>query len=95
MGMEFPVLCDRIDCRSTVFNSNVLLVADQFDKIKSAGVNLFRVNMTDESFEDIREIVNLHAELLKNKTKISEKYSSTIEKIKEKGFTKGHYFRGV
>ncbi|MCX7708888.1 MAG: DUF3656 domain-containing protein [Clostridia bacterium] len=95
MGMEFPVLCDPIDCRSVVFNSNVLLVPEYLNKIRSAGVNTFRMNITDEKNDEIRDIIALHKDILKSGKSAMDKHRQLIEKIRDKGFTKGHYFRGV
>lgn len=95
MGAKFPVLCDRIDCRSTIFNSNVLLLEENIDKIKDAGVDMIRLNFTDETFEDMVGIVNMHKDLSVSGKKVLESHRKLIDRIKKQGFTKGHYFRGV
>ncbi|MCX8130801.1 MAG: U32 family peptidase [Clostridia bacterium] len=95
MGMEFPVLCDRIDCRSVILNSNVLFVPDSLDKISKSGVDSIRLNFTDEQPDDIYEIIRMHRDVLSHGISAAERYSSLIRTIKEKGFTKGHFFRGV
>lgn len=94
MGMEFPVICDRIDCRSTILNSNVLLLVDSFEKLKKSGIDLFRLNFYHENDKDIEDIINIHWNLLNDKA-IQGKYNKIISDIKDGGFTKGHYFRGV
>ena len=96
MGMEFPLLCDKIDCRSTIFNSNVLLTLESLDQIRDSGVDRVRIDITDEGFDETAEIVNMHREAVKNGyARAAGKYGSLIERIKSRGFTKGHYFRGV
>lgn len=93
--MEFPVLCDRIDCRSTIFNSNVLFIPDSIDRVMSSGVDILRLNVTDEAPDELKEILDMHRDVIRKGTGALKKYGDSIEAIKAKGFTKGHYFRGV
>lgn len=94
-GMEFPVLCDRIDCRSVILNSNVLFTLDSLNKIAAAGVDILRFNMSDETEGEMAELLEMHREALRKGPTVLERHSEAIERIKSKGFTKGHYFRGV
>ncbi|MDP4093764.1 MAG: DUF3656 domain-containing protein [Bacillota bacterium] len=94
-GMEFPVVCDRIDCRSTILNANLLFIADSFKDIKEWGVDYIRLNISDEKTEEIYDLAALHRYALENGGKLPDKYKNLIDKIKSFGFTKGHYFRGV
>jgi putative protease len=94
-GIEFPVMCDRTDCRSTILNSSVMFVPGQLEEIKNSGVNIARLCIYDEKWEDIEEIVRLHKSLLNNGEDAAGKYENAIEKIKSKGFNKGHLLRGV
>ncbi|MCX7749508.1 MAG: U32 family peptidase [Clostridia bacterium] len=94
-GMHFPVLCDKTDCRSMILNSKVLFLPDDLDKMKTSGLDALRMNFVDESLEEIYEIVALHRALLEETVDHYGKYTNVVERIKEKGFTKGHYFRGV
>jgi len=95
MGEKFPVICDRIDCRSTVFNSKVLLMEENIDKIKDAGVDIIRLNFTDETAEEMNGIVNLHRDLIESGKKALNSHGELIDRLKKRGFTRGHYFRGV
>lgn len=95
MGMEFPVVCDRTDCRCTIFNANTVLVAEQLDRIRTSGVDLLRLNVTDEKFSDIKGIVSLHKEIMQSGKAISKESINMLNKIRDRGFTKGHFFRGV
>ncbi len=95
MGAIFPVVCDKVDCRSTVFNSNVLLLEESIDKIKQAGVDIIRLNFTDETYDEMLEIADMHRALAEKGRGALGKYSRLIDRIKKRGFTKGHYFRGV
>ena len=90
---EFLVMCDCVDCRSTIFNSNVIFAPDLLAQVSKSEVQYIRLNFVDESAEEIYDIVNLHKSIVENKS-YSEK-DKLIEKIKAKGFTKGHLQRGV
>jgi len=89
----FLLKCDCVDCRSTIFNSNVIFAPDLLGQIGKSGVQYIRLSFVDESAEEIYDIVNLHRSIVENKN-FSEK-ERLIEKIKAKGFTKGHLQRGV
>ena len=92
-GAEFLVKCDCLDCRSTIYNSNVIFAPDLIGQVIKTGVQYVRLSFVDESAEEIYDIVNLHRSIVENKT-YSEK-EKIIDKIKGKGFTKGHLQRGV
>ena len=95
MGVEFPVACDRIDCRSTVYNSNVILVIESLDKLRNAGIDMIRLNFTDEKIGEIEDIIEMHRNVLKNGAGEVKRYDDLVNRIRDRGFTKGHYFRGV
>jgi putative protease len=95
MGMTFPVNCDNIDCRSIIFNSNVLFIPESLKRLRQSGINTIRLNITDEKPELIRELVRLYRTAADSFDEASSKYSGLIASIKEKGFTKGHLYRGV
>ncbi|MDQ2086351.1 DUF3656 domain-containing protein [Herbivorax sp. ANBcel31] len=92
-GMNFPVMLDNIDCRTTIFNSKVLLCTENIDKIES--IDMLRLSFTDEEPSDIKSIVNMYRDIIKNKDSALSKNESLIKKIKENGFTKGHFLKGV
>jgi len=93
LGIEFPVICDKIDCRSIILNSNVLFVPEAVKKLADAGVSTLRMYIRDESQERIRDLVSLYRELAGGAD--TGKYAELIEQIKTKGFTKGHFYKGV
>jgi putative protease len=95
MGKEFPVWCDKIDCRSTIFNSTVLFMLESMEKFNSSGIDSVRLNITDEKPEEIAELVEAYKDIVLNGKVALSKYDDLIQKIKNKGFTNGHYFRGV
>ncbi len=91
---QFLVKCDSLDCRSMIFNSNVLFAPELVGQIRKTRAEYLRLSFVDESPQEIYDIVNLHRGILENKKNESE-FQNTVEKIKAKGFTKGHFQRGV
>ena len=51
--------------------------------------------MTDESPEEMGEIISLHRDIIENGIRAVDKYDEVISRMKARGFTKGHYYRGV
>ncbi|HEY5586428.1 MAG TPA: DUF3656 domain-containing protein [Ruminiclostridium sp.] len=88
------VKCDCVDCRSTIFNSNVLFAPDLLRQVCKSGVQYIRLSFVDESVQEIYDIVDLHRSIVTNGNNSFEE-DRLIEKIKSKGFTKGHLQRGV
>lgn len=95
LGIEFPVLSDNVDCRSTILNSNVLFIPDGAKSLRQAGIGIFRLYILDEKPEDVKKLVRLFRAAVVGKHNDSSVYNSLIERIKTAGFTKGHYYRGV
>ncbi|MGE5474851.1 MAG: DUF3656 domain-containing U32 family peptidase [Ignavibacteriales bacterium] len=95
-SVVFPVRFLTENCHFEVLNSKVLCMAWQFNTLKNINAEYFRLNFTDEKKEEIVELINMYSELLEDDTEmVLEKYDSVLENIKKKGFTKGHYFRGI
>lgn len=95
MGVEFPVVPDRIDCRSTIFNANVLFLPESLKNLHSSGVDMFRIMATEESPEELHEIIAMHRAAVHEGPEVLDRYEGLIKKLKAGGYTKGHYFRGV
>lgn len=96
MKERFPLYHDRIDCRTTIFNSKVLFMADNMSQVIRSGADILRLNILDESINDVVKLIKMHQDLLKGNYDYElKKYEDDINAIKNKGFTRGHYFRGV
>lgn len=95
LGIEFPVLCDTVDCRSTILNSTVLFVPDGVNSLRKAGIDIFRLYILDERPEDVKELVQLFRAAATGDSHEMASHGSLVERIKAAGFTKGHYYRGV
>ncbi len=94
LGMGFPVICDNIDCRSTILNSNVLFVPDSIGSLVKAGVNLFRLYIWDEEPDTLKDLVGLYRASASG-GKDNAAFGGLVDRIKASGFTKGHFYRGV
>ena len=69
---------------------------DQIDKLLNKNFDIFRIDLTIEEEEDGIELVELIVEYLKNqKQQIQNKIRDKILRMYPKGFTRGHFFRGV
>lgn len=90
MGVEFPVLCDSLDCRSTILNSKVLFAPDALISLRDAGVVIFRLCMLNEEPDEIRELVMLHRDIAAGCGNWMDTHGKLIENIKSAGFTKGY-----
>ncbi|EGD47852.1 peptidase U32 [Ruminiclostridium papyrosolvens DSM 2782] len=93
-GAEFLVKSDCIDCRSTIFNSNVLFAPELSEQISKTGIEHIRLSFVDETEKDIRDICSLYGSLLGH-DKITPYMEKLIERIKASGFTRGHFQKGV
>ncbi|MGE5631479.1 MAG: DUF3656 domain-containing U32 family peptidase [Caulobacteraceae bacterium] len=78
-------------CRTQILNSDVLFVPEELDEIIKSGVRKLRTDFYLEMPEEIYEIVSLY----KDYRNSGSKYKELIERVKGRGFTKGHFFRGV
>ncbi|HHW48894.1 MAG TPA: U32 family peptidase [Clostridiaceae bacterium] len=94
-GKRFPVLCDKMDCRSIIFNSDTHFLADSMDAIIDSGVDIVRLDFIDEDPSEISETISLYREAIERGESALGEHAGHIDRIKSRGFTKGHYFRGV
>lgn len=79
MNENFSVLSDN-SCRSYILNSLPTNLIDEIEELKSFNISNFRVDLKDEGYEEVKEILN----------QISDKKKNENNK-----YTKGHYRRGV
>ena len=80
LNKEFQLHTDKF-CRCSLFNTVPINIIDKQKELNSMDINSFRVEFTDESYEESLKILGL----LKD-----ENYVPSGE-----GFTRGHYRRGV
>ncbi|MDG5854349.1 U32 family peptidase [Clostridium beijerinckii] len=79
MNESFTVLGDN-SCRSYILNSISTNLIDEMEELKSFNISNFRVDFKDESYDEVKDVLNQITRKAKNE---NNKY------------TKGHYKRGV
>ena len=94
MNVEFELEKNCNLCLNVLYNSEDIFLLPYTDKISRLNVKYYRINLKDEDYESTKKIIQMHTEILIDgiRTKGTDKY---IEVMKKKGYTKGHYFRGV
>ncbi len=85
-GARFPVLCDAGDCRSLILNADILAVPELAGRLARAGVSTLRLYIHDEPPREVERVLTIFRRALQGETN---------DELKGRGYTKGHYFRGV
>ena len=82
-------------CRTTIYNSKPLCILEDLSEVKKSGINVFRIDLTFETEDEIKTILEAFIECIENEFKLDKK-SKKLEKLLEnKGSTTGHYYKGV
>lgn len=81
------------NCRNLILNSDVLCVYDNLSSIIDSGVSKLRLDFYVENNKEVFDIIEAYKQKLQNLTNNME--HDIINSIKQRGFTKGHYFRGI
>lgn len=89
-GAVFPIYCN--DHKTQLLNSHILFMAEYMNRIIETGVKRFRMDFYREKTREIKEIIELYKDF---RNQDGGKYVDVIQRIKNIGHTKGHYFRGV
>ncbi|MBP5427113.1 MAG: U32 family peptidase [Clostridiales bacterium] len=84
-GEKFRIMCDPHAHRCILFNSNKIFMGKDIEKM--SGVNRVRLNILDENFDEIKELVDFNIKILRG--------SSCEGLIKQDKYTKGHLYRKV
>jgi len=91
---EFPLLMDS-ECRMHLLNSRSLCMLEYVPEILESGVSSLRVETLGmENPEEIRKITQAYRNAIDTYLESGKKGRENCEKL-GKGFTTGHYFRGV
>jgi putative protease len=69
VGAKFPVLCDSIDCRSTVLSSSRLFISD----LAIRGLETFRLNIWDETNDEFERLMVMTKDAAKDRNKRLDK----------------------
>lgn len=95
-GMVFPILTDCQTCRSVLLNSQPLFILEQLDHILQADFQILRMDLTIEEEEAALQMVQAYQERLENSHQpIPTDLRALINQMRQTGFTKGHFYRGV
>ncbi|MDD4842852.1 MAG: U32 family peptidase [Anaerotignum sp.] len=95
MGMKFPLMTDCERCVCTVLNSKPLFTLKFYDEILESVTGSVRLEFTKEGTGRAARITKAYAEMTQDPKKISTETRNLLEEMREKGNTKGHFFRGV
>ncbi len=95
MGMKFPLMTDCERCVCTVLNSKPLFTLKFYDEILESVTGSVRLEFTKEGAGRAARIAKAYAEMTQDPKKISTETRNLLEEMREKGNTKGHFFRGV
>lgn len=95
--VEFPLKINKRQCGFELYNSKKMCLAWDFEAIKGLKSDYYRINFTNEGKNEIIQTISLYGSLLSNNNynEVLNEYSELLEGIKQKGFTRGHYFRKV
>lgn len=97
---DFPLETDQ-ECRMHLFNIKTLNLYEELAQIRRLGVASLRIQLIRQTPAQVRQIVSLFNEswqVLNESDKLlwrPEDGMAELESIFPKGFTKGHFFRGV
>lgn len=95
LNFVFPIATDAY-CRMHLFNAKDLCLVDDIMRFKTLGITYLRIEGSLMDTE-IKDIVQLYHEALEENI-TPEELARVKEKLVElspRGFTKGHYYRGV
>lgn len=94
-GLKFPLMTDCESCVCTILNSKPLFTLKFYDEILESVTGSVRLDFTKEGPGRAARITKAYAEMTQDPKKISTETRNLLEEMKEKGNTKGHFFRGV
>lgn len=92
---DFPIMTNCERCYSIILNNAPTLVLSKLEEIKKLGAGLLRLSFTNESAEEVEDILYSYIYMLNN-SKPNKRVKEVTEKMLAKnGATNGHFFRGV
>jgi len=90
----FPFVRDTVLKRTQIFNSCVIFM-DDIDAVKDTDVSIFRLVFTDEDKLARKAVAQYFFDKLSGKIDHEAWVIESINKIRENGYTKGHWYRGT
>lgn len=97
-GITFPLYIDDFG-RSHILNSQKLCLLENLSDVVKLNFKKLRIQFNMENEQEIIETMKAYEEYLNNLQRgrhtIPQRAEKLINKIREQGLTKGHYYRGV
>jgi len=90
----FPFVRDTVLKRTQIFNSCVIFM-DDIDAVKDTEVSIFRLIFTDEDKLARKAVAKYFFEKISGNNNHEPWVIESINKIRENGYTKGHWYRGT
>lgn len=100
LGVKFPLKTDPY-CRTHVLNSVPLSLLENLEEFRTLGINTLRIEGRGQDQRKIAQLVNVYKRGMdlcwgnKGKNYLDDPKIRDFLGNQRKGFTKGHYFRGV
>ncbi len=82
-------------CRSVIYNSKTLCMLDRLRDVYKAGIGIFKIDLALESPDESKEIVRAHIQAVEDGFEMDDNTNDMYQKLKERGITNGHFYRGV
>ena len=92
MGMNFKSY--RKGHKSIIYNSVPLMLLDKLEEIKRSGVNIFRLEFTEE-LEEIDVIQSMYYDYLNGNIGYSQAKDFVEAHKEDNNITMGHFYRGI
>ncbi|NLA84027.1 MAG: hypothetical protein GX854_05765, partial [Clostridiales bacterium] len=96
-GYTFPIRKKRIArCYSELLNSQPVFLADDMKSFHDLPLSSWGLKLEGLSQEEAEPVIKSYRYALDNPgAPLPEKFADYAKAVKNKGFTKGHFFRGV
>ncbi|NLY43646.1 MAG: U32 family peptidase [Clostridiaceae bacterium] len=95
-GAIFPLLTDCFTCRTEILNSQPLFIADKLDEVVSSGIHCIRLLFTIEEPEQCSKIAKIYScSMERGQDGMLQAYGEDVKTWMDKGYTRGHFYRGV
>ncbi len=97
LGYHFPVVKRRVaHCYTEIQNSVPLLTAEDSVALLKTRAAAWGLKLTGYSKDTVSEVISIYRyALVHSREAFPSNLQDAIERFKKKGFTRGHFFRGV
>lgn len=92
MDEHFPIR-RSVGCLTEIYNSKTLMLVEDHEKLRRAGIGYFRLNFLDETPQEVEQVVEFHHRLITGS--LQPENEAMIQLVKARGVTNGHLHRGV